>query len=133
MHAAFVADEIWGFMPEPARVCARVFFPIPFIISAFLFSLLVVLYRSHSRLFPPPYPLRFVPCIFIARRFQLFPRRLASNCCYDLFPDRIHERTPQHYQIIRLDRGPILDTYANGHLTCPSFVPRAVIACFRTI
>ena len=20
MHAAFVADEIWGFMPEPARI-----------------------------------------------------------------------------------------------------------------
>ena len=27
---------------------------------------------SHSRLFCPPPPLRFVPCIFIARRFQLF-------------------------------------------------------------
>ena len=25
-----------------------------------------------SRLFPPPYPLRFVPCIFIGKRFQLF-------------------------------------------------------------
>ena len=24
-----------------------------------------------------------MPCIFIARRFQLFPRRLASNCCSD--------------------------------------------------
>ena len=26
----------------------------------------------HSRLFSPPEPLRFVPCIVIARRFQLF-------------------------------------------------------------
>ena len=37
---------------------------------------------SYSRLFSPPYPVRFVPCIFIARIFQLFPRRLASNCAY---------------------------------------------------
>ena len=31
----------------------------------------------------PPSPIRFVTCIFIARRFQLFfPRRLASQCAY---------------------------------------------------
>ena len=23
MHAAFVADEVWGFMPEPARTASR--------------------------------------------------------------------------------------------------------------
>ena len=23
MHAAFVVDEIWGFVPEPARMCLR--------------------------------------------------------------------------------------------------------------
>ena len=38
--------------------------------------------RSHCRPFSPPSPLRFVPCIFITKRFQLFPRRLASNCAY---------------------------------------------------
>ena len=38
---------------------------------------------SHSRLSSPLSPLRFVPCIFIARRFSsFFPRRRASNCTY---------------------------------------------------
>ena len=39
---------------------------------------------SRSRLFfPPTHYVRFVPCICIARRFQLFfPRRLASNRVY---------------------------------------------------
>ena len=49
-------------------------FSIPFIIFALLLPLLPSRSSdpgSHSRLFPL-YPLRFVPCIFIARRFQLF-------------------------------------------------------------
>ena len=37
---------------------------------------------SRSRLFCPPHPLRFVPCIFITRRFQLF---LASSTRVELF------------------------------------------------
>ena len=50
---------------------------VPFIIFALLFSLPPINSRnsdpgSHSRLFSPPYLLRFVPCIFIARKFQLF-------------------------------------------------------------
>ena len=47
----------------------------PFIIFAFLFSLPPSRNSdpgSHTRLFSPSSPLRFVPCIFIARRFQLF-------------------------------------------------------------
>ena len=45
-----------------------------FIIFAFLFSLPLCRNSepwSLSRPFLPPYPLRFVPCIFIARIFQL--------------------------------------------------------------
>ena len=50
------------------------FSPTPFITFALHFSLSPSCNSdpgSHSRLFCPP-PLRFVPCIFIARRFQLF-------------------------------------------------------------
>ena len=47
---------------------------IPFLMFALLFlSLLVVTQiRGHIAASSPPFPLRFVPCIFIARRFQLF-------------------------------------------------------------
>ena len=38
---------------------------------------------SHSRLFSPPYPLRFVPCNFIGRRFQLFlPSSTRVELCF---------------------------------------------------
>ena len=49
-------------------------FPMPLLISPFYsLSLLVVTQiRGHIAGSSPPYPLRFVPCIFIARRFQLF-------------------------------------------------------------
>ena len=55
------------------------FFSLSFIIFAphFALSFLLIVATqipgSHSRLsFPPPSPLRFGPCIFIARRFRLF-------------------------------------------------------------
>ena len=37
---------------------------------------------SHSRLVSPPTHYRSCLAFFIARRFQLFPRRIASNCAY---------------------------------------------------
>ena len=51
---------------------------------------------SHSRLFlPPPFPRRFAPCGFIARRLQpFFPRRLAANCDINtglLSQQRLHD------------------------------------------
>ena len=51
------------------------FFSIPCIIFALLFSLFpsrITQIRDHIAGSSPPSPLRFVPCTFIARRFQLF-------------------------------------------------------------
>ena len=57
-------------------VCSYLFiFSIPFIVFALLFSLPPGPNSdpgSVMQVLLPPYPLRFVPCIFIARRFQLF-------------------------------------------------------------
>ena len=61
---------------------------IPFITFALLFSLslqvVTQIRRVTQQALLPPYPLRSVPCIFIAKRCQLFffPRRLASNFAY---------------------------------------------------
>ena len=66
------------------------FFSIPFIISALLLSSLLVVTQilGHVAGFSPPLPttncqLRFVPCIFIARRFRLFlPSTRVELGCY---------------------------------------------------
>ena len=74
--------------PRPTRFVsgkANFFFPISILSSPFFFSPPPGRNSdpwSHRRLFPP-FPLRFVPCSVIARRFQLFlPRRFASNCAH---------------------------------------------------
>ena len=60
------------------------FFPSHLLSSPFysLSPLVVTQIRGHIAGSFPPSLLRFVPCNFIARRFQLFPRRLASHCAY---------------------------------------------------
>ena len=63
-----------------------VVFPIYYLDPCFSLPIILIVVtqiRGHIAGYPPPpSPLRFVPCIFNARRFQLFPRRLASNCAY---------------------------------------------------
>ena len=70
----------WGSSPEEPSTRILFYFllfSIPFaILSSPFFSLLPPSRNSdpgsHSRLFSHPSPLRFVPCIFIARRIQHF-------------------------------------------------------------
>ena len=55
--------------------CFSFFFPHPIYIFAllfFLFLLVVTLMQGHIAGSSPPSPLRFVPCICIARRFKVF-------------------------------------------------------------
>ena len=49
-------------------------------------AVVATLPRSHSRSFFPPAALRFVPCIFIARRFQLFFRPWSTRVELCLYP-----------------------------------------------
>ena len=66
------------------RVFYILFFPHPIYYLRPTFpcsSLVVTRIPGHSRLFsPPPLPLRYAPCFYIARGLStFFPRRLASN------------------------------------------------------
>ena len=78
---------------RPTGILFLLFFPIPFITFALL-SFPSYEYsssrnsgpRSHSRSFFPPAALRFVPCIFIARRFQLFFRPWSTRVELCLYP-----------------------------------------------
>ena len=58
MHAAFVADEIWGFMPEPARIVFR--------LRAFRIEDFVVLDFPMSFIFSAPF-------FFFHIIFHIFP------------------------------------------------------------
>ena len=72
---------------------------IPFIVFALLFSLSLLVVsqiRGPMAGSSPPSPLRFVPCIFIARRFQLF---LLSSTCVELC-----SRTPGARPAIAVER-----------------------------
>ena len=60
------------------------FFPIPFIIFALLFSLPPSRNSdpgSHSRVFSPPTPLRFVPCIFYREKISALSSLVDSRRC----------------------------------------------------
>ena len=70
---------------EPdVRMEPNFFFSIAYIAFALMFSLPPSRKSdpgSHSRLFSPPYTLRFVPCIFIATIFQLLPSSTRVELC----------------------------------------------------
>ena len=89
----WISSKVW-FQPFPkfGTICAGVhytfFFPSRLISAPFfsLYLLVVTQIRGHIAGSPPPYPLRFVPCTFIARRLQPFlPSSTPSNCAYPCY------------------------------------------------